>query len=423
MRRMKQDRFIIYFLRLYNLVWKSILPFMKKNARLEQGFQKRTSASHFKKADIWIHAASAGEAYLAVHIIKAIDPELLIRVLVTTSTSQGRQILDSELKQSFHPPGLSIQTDWMPFDIPEVMEKTIFRINPSVMVLLETEIWPALLFYLKKNHSRIIIVNGRLSPGSFKIYKATKFLWSGLFPDRILATTIADMKRFRVLFKRSGINLMPNIKFENLLEESTEKNELGNILDGKSPFIILSSVRKQEEKDVEKILLYLTKRNPNLVTGLFPRHMHRVKAWKKRLSDSGLIFVLKSELTSPAPPGTIILWDTFGELKKAYAYADAAFVGGSLRPLGGQNFIEPAVSGVATVTGPFIEDFEWVGNGMFQNNTVCKANNYKEVAGYLLEEGTNNGNREKRKRAAKDYLLKKRGGAEKAASEILQYLD
>ena len=60
MRRMNRNQFIIYFLRLYNLVWKLTLPFMKKNARLKQGFQKRTSTVHFKKADIWIQAASAG---------------------------------------------------------------------------------------------------------------------------------------------------------------------------------------------------------------------------------------------------------------------------------------------------------------------------------------------------------------------------
>jgi 3-deoxy-D-manno-octulosonic-acid transferase len=422
MRRMKQDRFIIYFLRLYNLIWKSILPFMKKNARLKQGFQNRTSAARFKKADIWIHAASAGEAYLAVHIVKAIDPGLLIRLLVTTSTSQGMDILCRELQQPSNPSEFLIQIEWSPFDMPKIIEKAVKKIDPTLMVLVETELWPAMLYYLKKNRSLIFIINGRLSKNSFKRYRRTRILWKNLSPDRIYATSSLDQNRFQSLFPTAPVEFMFNIKFDDLPVEAETGQKIEHLPNPGVHFLVLASVRKEEEEEMEKILKYILPELSCCVIGLFPRHMHRIPAWEKRLDQLHVKWTLKSCISAPPDPGTIVLWDTFGELKKAYANADAALVGGSFKPLGGQNFIEPAISGVATVTGPYLDNFKWVGREIFEKNIVFRAENWKEAADRILHELKYPVDRNGKRESAVRYVLHHQGGTRQAADEIVRRL-
>jgi 3-deoxy-D-manno-octulosonic-acid transferase len=131
-------------------VWKLSLPFLKTANRLKYGFEKRKSSFHHSKADIWIQAASAGEAYLAVNIIQTLDPKTNIKMLVTSTTSQGIDILETRLTKKTFNHFIELKIEWFPFDMPETIEKAVKAINPTIMVLLETEIWPALLYYLKK---------------------------------------------------------------------------------------------------------------------------------------------------------------------------------------------------------------------------------------------------------------------------------
>ncbi|MFO7753536.1 MAG: glycosyltransferase N-terminal domain-containing protein [Desulfobacteraceae bacterium] len=419
---MKRNKFIIYFLMIYNTVWRLALPFMKRNARLKSGFPKRISASHFKKADIWIQAASAGEAYLGAQLIRAVNPAEPIRVLLTSTTSQGMDILNRELKHNPPPSRLRVQVEWSPFDMPEIIDKAIKQINPAIMVLLETELWPALLFYLKRNRSRIFIINGRLSGKSFKRYRQTGLLWKPLYPDRIYATSDPDKKRFKFLFPDSSVQFMPNIKFDDFATSGQPEAALDNSPESGSCFLVFASVRKEEEKDMEKILNYLGSALPGCIIGIFPRHMHRITAWEKRLGRLNAEWILRSGMSEPPKAGTVVLWDTFGELKKAYAYADAALVGGSFKPLGGQNFIEPAVKGVSTVTGPYLDNFKWVGSEIFETGIVFKTENWKDAADRLIYEIKNPGEREVKTESAIRYILSRQGGTKQAAAEIERYL-
>ena len=420
---MNRNQFIIYFLRLYNLVWKLTLPFMKKNARLKQGFQKRTSTVHlFKKADIWIQAASAGEAYLAVHLVKALEPRQPTRVLLTTTTSQGMDILSDAFKESFKTPGLSVRIEWVPFDMPELIEKAVAAIDPDLMVLVETELWPAMLYYLKRNRSRIFIINGRLSENSFKRYMQTGFLWKKLSPDRIYATSSLDRDRFQTLFPTAHVEFMSNIKFDDLPVEAETGQGIEHLPEPGLRFLVLASVRKEEEKDMEKILKHILPQLSGCIIGLFPRHMHRISAWKKRLDRLHVNWVLKSRISAPPEPGTVLLWDTFGELKKAYAHADVALVGGSFKRLGGQNFIEPAINGVATVTGPHLDNFKWVGRDIFEQGIVFRAESWKQAADRILHELKHPADRDGKRESAVRYVLRHQGGTRHAADEIIRHL-
>ncbi len=420
---MKTCAFIPNFFKIYNILWQAILPFLKKNKRLEPSFQRRITTNHLKKADIWIQAASAGEAFLALSLISSLKPKHKTKILITSTTSQGMEILASGLSKKNISSRIDYCIDWFPFDIPKAVQGAVTRINPRVMVLLETEIWPALLHYLKKNHTKIFIVNARLSRKSARHYKWTDFLWSKLSPDHILAISPLDAKKYARVFDKAQITTMSNIKFD-LMKTGTDDHsrirEIKKIIPQNLPLSILASLRRQEENQALEILEHLLTKYPRQIVAIFPRHMHRVDAWKKRLNQHGLSFHLRSQLTSTVTTPGIILWDTFGELRSAYGVASSVFVGGSLRPLGGQNFLEPVVLGTPTITGPFLDDFAWVGEDLFNLGLVTKCKNSQNVAQTMIRHLETPVERSGLKQKAQSYIQKKQGGTDMACQMILK---
>lgn len=434
---MAKNRFILNFLKLYNLLWKLALPLLKKNSRLSPQFDKRTSSEHFSEADIWIQAASAGEALLAVRIIKCLEPAKKIRILVTSTTIQGIEILKSELTNDqadlntsasvLWDHNITIETGLFPFDCPAVMKNAVKRINPTLMVLLETEIWPAHLFYLRENGTKIFIINARLSEKSCRNYMRTKFIWKHIYPDQIFAVSPSDKSKYEKVFSRSVISTMPNIKFDifesSLTKNAEHKNHLENLLAKKLPFTILASIRTQEEKQTLEMIKHLLKEFPDQIVAVFPRHMHRIKHWEKKLNRSRLRFSLRTDLQKPFKGPGIILWDKFGELNQAYRLAHSVFVGGSLKPLGGQNFLEPATAGAFTVTGPYYDDFAWAGEDIFIQNIVSRKNSWQDAAKAIVSELKAPKIKKNRAAAAEKYLKSSQGGSLKASSVIMGMLE
>ncbi len=491
---MNNLRFIHLFTKFYNLIWKLVLPFLKTVPRLKQGLNQRISADHLTKADIWIHGASAGEAYLAVEIVKHLYPDNSLTIMLSSTTLQGMEILKNKVIDDLESTGkpsssassassssaaavavsdnfsascskdkslswsnnIICKITWFPFDMPEIMENVVSKIDPQLMVILETELWPGLLMALKKRKKDIIIINARLSSKSYNAYLKTSFLWKKLFPDHIIAVSEKDKARFKKIFKKSKIETMPNIKFDavcnyNLklntmsLVNSEDLNSRGlitflqnktGVMPGvgreipsaainshKYPMSILVSIRREEEQDAEKIITEILRRFPNQVVGLFPRHMHRIEHWKTRLSDLGFTWQLRSEIKDNLQKGNIILWDVFGELKQIYPFAAAAFIGGSLKSLGGQNFIESAVWGTATVTGPFTNDFSWVGENIFKKGIVTKVKNWYEVVAFIVANLQNPCDRQALAGKARLYFMEKRGGTDFACRKIKEIVN
>ena len=361
----------------------------------------------------------------------------------------------------------SLQVAMFPFDIPDLMDRFMTRVKPKVIVLMETELWPGLLAAARKRQIPVIIINGRLSQKSFDRYMVTKALWRCIPPHRILSTSNRDAARFKMLFPSTPIQVMPNIKFDILtLQQPDKLNEAGqntpattptphqkkqetesqpsshlfpntggnpltnpistntefmgkanggethgNPLTG--PLSIFASVRQEEEDDLLSIIPKMLTRFPDQIILIFPRHMHRMDTWKQRLSTTAHNrWQLRSMLGTPAAvsPGTIILWDTFGELKTAYNMASVAFVGGSLKPLGGHNFIEPVMAGVPTVVGPHLEDFKWVGEDLFHLDMVKKVADKEGVLDFMLYHLNHPMDRKTVISGASLFIRKKQGG-------------
>lgn len=424
---MTKIAFIPNFFRFYNLMWTLALPFLKTSRRLRTGFDRRVSPGHLPGADIWLQAASAGEAYLAVRLIRGMDPPRSLHVLVTTTTVQGMDILESGLTRPSLSRRVHLSLDWFPFDRPDIAQAAVRAVRPRVMVLLETELWPGLLHSLKQNQARILIINARMSARSHHRYMKTRWLWRRLAPDEILAVSTQDARRFGRVFDAARVRTMNNIKFESMETpnpvSSTLPNKSGRPVSDLLPLTILASVREPEEKRVLKLLKTILTDYPAQCVAVFPRHMNRIPHWEKHLTANGMTFHRRSDLSSPLTGPGIILWDVFGELKTVYAWASVVFVGGTLKPLGGQNFIEPAVAGAVTVIGPYFDDFAWAAKDMLRENLIFQAPDWRQAARIMVRALTTPRDREDLKNRVQAHVRSRQGGSRRACREILKSFD
>ena len=420
------DKTIHTALRLYDTAWAVAMPFLRVSTRLKDGFYPRQLRTKtLPDADIWIQAASGGEAYLAWTLLAQLRPPAPIRILITTNTRQGMDILVKAAEElAGTAPGVTIFPAWFPFDRPSIMDKAVSMVTPKLAVLLESEIWPGFLYALKSRNCPVFIINGRMTPKSMAAYRKFPGAAKTLRPDRILAISNDDAKRFGSVFGGRGVSVMSNIKFDSLViappngETQRRTDFTDDMLPAGSPFFVLGSVRREEENQITKIIQKIHKNRPDVITGLFPRHLNRLDRWKKTINDIGLKWRLRSNLEKPAMPGDVILWDAFGELSLAYAAAEAVFVGGSLAPLGGQNFLEPLVYGTIPVIGPSYENFAWVGDDIFHKGLVVKTRNHSEAADRLIEQIDNPAPRTEIIAKANAFIKTRQGGTRKACEAI-----
>ncbi len=403
------------FFYVYDCLWLLAIPWLRFSKRLSEGFDNRCLRTiNFGRVDIWIHAASAGEAYLVRQLITSLKNIEKSKILVTTNTSQGKAILEEPLAECQH----EYTVTYIPFDKPSLIKKVVAVADPKLLVLVELEIWPALLAEMKRAGKKILIINGRMTKNSYSSYRKTSFLWSYLKPDVILAISEDDRKRFVTTFHHNNAFYVPNLKFDRM-----EKCRIEDREKSKSSFLVLASVRKEEEDEVLFLIEELLEKVPDLRIGLFPRHMHRLTAWESLLTDKGVPWVRKSKHQENGEESIVLLWDVFGELGKAYREADAAFVGGSLAPLGGQNFLEAFMNGVTPVTGPHISNFLWTGKEVFEEGLVKLGQTKKEVLELLLETLENQMEKSVLKEKADRYIAAKQGGTKKTCIYIKELLE
>ena len=365
-----------------------------------------------------------GESFLAGEIIKKLEPVKPIRILLTTYTSQGMEILKKARSEAMQQDRrLIIDTAYFPFDHPALMTRAVATVRPKVMLLLESELWPGLLQACKQQQVKVLVANGRMTAKSLSNYLFWPALWRHLRPDRILAISTDDASRFAALFGKDRVETMPNIKFDRIHKEGVPTaagNPLTHLFPAKvaHSLIILGSIRQKEEADIIKLIRTIRDKNNQAIIALFPRHMHRIDNWKKILEGLKYPWQLRSLTTGPVEHGTIILWDTMGEMLSAYQLAAAAFVGGSLAPLGGQNFLEPLTCGLKPVIGPYWSDFSWTGQEIIDQGLVLQAKDWQEATELLLQHVAEPPPREQTRQQVLAYVKNHSGGTAQTCTTI-----
>ena len=282
----------------YDFSWRMALPWLKFNHRLADGYQQRTLKDQLPvRADLWLQAASVGESFLALELLKSLQAKQPIQVLLTSNTGQGVDLLNQALPELTRSNNrIQATVRYFPFDKPSIMAGAVAGIRPKVMVLLETEIWPGLLQALKTYGAKIIIANGRMTEKSLRRYHLWPSIWPSLRPDKVLAISPSDADRFGRLFGPDGIEIMPNIKWDRIAsttENEPAEDEIKNLLPPAVSFVILASVRQPEESAVKKIVETVIGSRPQTVVGLFPRHLHRLQYWQKALEQMRIQWSLR----------------------------------------------------------------------------------------------------------------------------------
>ncbi|MDR2727309.1 MAG: 3-deoxy-D-manno-octulosonic acid transferase [Deltaproteobacteria bacterium] len=364
---------------LYSLAWTLIRPLLRRSPRLADGFAERLAPPDWAGAltggvDVWVQAASGGEARLACALLQelaASGASARLCIMLTTWTRQGRDILEAGIAALPADGPVRAVARFVPFDDPALMRTALAQANPRLVVLLETEIWPGLLLACREAGVPVLLANGRLRDRTLRNYLRCAALWRAMPPDRITAISEADAGRFRRLFPFTPCTVIDNIKFDQAALSHPAQDSIAPVLDlpplcslltaaPLRPVVLFASVREEEEEPLRAVLRELSgpdEKDGKIRLIVAPRHMHRIAAWGVMLDALGLTWTRRSA------PGTVdadvVLWDAFGELAWLYHMADAVFVGGSLAPLGGQNFLEALAAGTTPFVGPHLGNFAW----------------------------------------------------------------
>ncbi|MBX3281926.1 MAG: 3-deoxy-D-manno-octulosonic acid transferase [Acidobacteria bacterium] len=313
---------------------------------------------------VWLHCVSVGEANAARPLVDRLHTEFPdVRLIISTTTRTGQKLAKDIFKDAD-------AVFYVPFDWRWTVRRVVRHFRPTLLVIMETELWLNLIRESCKAHVRTALVNGRMSERSFKRYAAFKGTMKRLFGyfDRALIQTSADANRFMALGMRaSKVKVTGNLKFDHSITETEEtltdefRDRFG--LDASSPLIIAASTHEPEESwtlaAFRKCRETPRADLPRLL--IAPRHPERFDDAARVISDSGLKWVRRSTAPSEADStAEVILLDSIGELRAAFPLAEIVFVGGSLIEHGGQSILEPAAAGKAIITGPYTHNFKAV---------------------------------------------------------------
>ena len=310
---------------------------------------------------VWIHAASVGEARIAFSMTCEIKRKYpLAHIFISTSTSTGlarvRALNDNEGEGPVENAFLA------PFDHPVITGNFIKKIKPTSFILVETELWPWLIRSIYRKCIPITIINGKLSKQAFRryffVHSAIGKILKNISLICVQSRTFA--KRYRMLdVPEERIEIIGNVKFDGLpgaADYDTGQFRLAFGIPERVKVFVAGSTRRGEEEELARSFKRVLKRYSDAVMVLAPRHLNRVSEVGKIVSDAGLLYARRSagEKLIDSEKRVLIL-DTLGELIKAFACADVAFVGGSLRDFGGHNPLEPAALGIPVLFGPYME--------------------------------------------------------------------
>jgi len=330
--------------------------FLLRRQKYASGFRERLGHypefNHDDRKVIWLHCVSVGETNAARPLVdELIENFPDYRLVISTTTRTGQDLAKTIFAQK------AAAVFYLPFDWKFSVRRALKTFRPSMLLLMETEIWPRLIAEAKRTGSKVAIVNGRLSQKSYKSYsRITPFVREVLHNvDLALMQGEKDAERIKVLGLDAEKTIVTgNIKFD--LSATAEEEALtGEFrerfgIDGSRPLIVAASTHEPEEKWVLDSLKGILGDKARLI--IAPRHPERFDDVGNLLRRSGYKIARRSDKASQADKtAAVILLDSIGELRGIYPLAEIVFVGGSLIPHGGQNVLEPAAAGRPIVIG------------------------------------------------------------------------
>jgi len=370
----------------------------------------------------WIHAVSVGEVAIALKLaakLRQLDPNFFC--VLTTTTTTGFQVANAEAG------------DWMevlynPLDFWPIIRSAFATIRPVRIILVEAEVWPNLAAEAQKRRVPLALVNARLSKRSEARFRRFLILIAPTFRclDAVCVQETDDVERWVGLgVARDRIQHVGSIKYDPTdvrLNPDLPLEVLARFgIDRDSPILFGGSTHAGEEEILGEIFQRLHADFPAFTLIVAPRHVERVTEIRGRLESLGLKVSLRSEAGgAPASSPQCILLDTTGELQHWYAVATIVFVGKSLTARGGQNPVEPILTGKPVLFGPHMENFSALAEALVVNEAAVQVrdpNSLQQKITWLLRD------REAAFRLvanAHSVLARHSGATERTAAMVMQ---
>lgn len=367
---------------LYNIIL-SILNFFsciytffggKKGEFLKKRLKQNYNA--LKKEDyIWLHCSSVGEINLSETFIKKILEKRKERILLTLFTDTGYALAKEKFKNYD-----KIDIFYFPLDNKKELNKILEKINLKLLIVMETEIWYNLINLAKKQNSKIIFVNGRISDRSFSRYKTFKFYLKNLFKkvDKFYMQSDIDKKRIIELgANENKVVKSGNLKFDVNFQEynEMEKTELleNFCVDNREIFVAGSSRSGEYE-----ILLDAFSKLKNTLFIIVPRHMDKLDIIENMIKEYGFSSKRFSQILqnkNKKEKVDIIIVDMIGILRKIYSVADFVFVGGTLVNIGGHSLLEPLYYKKMVLFGKYLSNVKDISQEILKRELGYKVEN------------------------------------------------
>lgn len=369
---------------------------------------------------IWVHAVSVGETQAAAPLVRALlDRFPRHRVLVTTMTPTGsaavRRLFDDEVAHTY-----------VPYDVPAAVDRFLDRVRPAIAIVMETELWPNLFHLCRERGIPVMVANLRMSESAVQRYlRFPRLMRATLAQATVLAPqTQADAERVRRLGAPEDlVHVTGSIKFDVKLPASLR--EATEVLRGQwgrdRPVWLAASTHEGEEELVLAARASLTRRFPDHLLVIVPRHPERFAPVARLARKSGCRTALWSERRGPIDPSIeVLIGDTMGELQLFYGAADVAFIGGSLVPTGGHNLLEAAAVGTPVVFGPHMHNFTEIARLTLERGAGVQVMNATQLAPAISDFMGNANRRFNAGEAGKRMVAENRGAVERTIELIAE---
>jgi 3-deoxy-D-manno-octulosonic-acid transferase len=337
----------------------------------------------FPQDVIWFHAVSVGEAEALFPLVRQIQKQHPdAKLLITTTTPTGSARVKAVMQET-------VAHVYLPYDVPDAVNRFMRCFKPKLAVIMETEIWPNLFVYCGKNDIPLYIINARLSEKSSRGYqKIPSLVHPALAATNLIATqTQDDAERFVAIgADHEKVLTLGNIKFDVEIPQTTIAQGLqikADLFRGRFVWMI-ASTHKDEEAIFLEIYKEIKQKISELLLVIVPRHPERFADVKKQCEQFQLAVVMRTAGGNVFNATDVYLVDTMGELKMLYAASDVAFVGGSMVPRGGHNILEAAAVGVPVMFGPYMVNFKEIARGVLSHKAAIQCQNKDELINSIV---------------------------------------
>lgn len=331
---------------------------------------------------IWLHAVSVGEVLAAVPLLEELKRRTpRTPVFVSVSTLAGREMAEKRLAP------LVSGVFCAPIDYVWIVRRVLRRIRPSVVVILETEIWPNLFREAERIGCGLIIVNGRISDRALPRYRRYSAFFAPVLSlcDQILVQS----EQIRGRFVAAGapperVTVGGNLKYDFTLAELAQDSPVRAFVaagHGK-PIWIAASTSADARLEEEDEVIAAQRALPGWRLIVAPRKPERFGRVAKKLEESGMRWARRTDFHDAS--ADVLLLDSIGELGGSFAHASAVFMGGTLSETGGHNILEPALAGKPVIAGPHLENFREIEDHFEAHRAMLRIAQGGELAAAVL---------------------------------------